>query len=71
MFIWSKIKFKHLGEQGVTRLKYDYDTGRFAQTTAFDKSNWLTENVKQQVMTYNEPEKKDFTWERDENTPPF
>lgn len=68
---WSKIKFKHLGDQGVTKLKYDYETGRFAPTTSFDKSNWLTENVQQQVMNYTEPDKKDFSWERDENTPPF
>ena len=32
---WSKIKFKHLGEQGQTKMEYDYDTGRFAPTTNF------------------------------------
>jgi len=66
---WSKIKFKHLGEQGVTKLEYDYDTGRFAPTQVFDKTNWLIKNVQQQVMDYTEPDKTDFEWERRDNVP--
>lgn len=62
---WSKIKFKHLGEQGKTDLQYDYETGRF-YTAAPNKSNWLTENVQQAIINYSEQ-----SWERDENTPPF
>lgn len=66
---WSKIKFKHLGEQGATKLEYDYETGRFAPTQVFDKTNWLIKNVQQQVMDYTEPDKKDFEWERRDNIP--
>ena len=27
---WQKIKFKHLGEQGISNVKYNYNNGRFA-----------------------------------------
>jgi len=66
---WSKIKFKHLGEQGATKLEYDYETGRFAPTQVFDKTNWLIKNVQQQVMDYTETDKTEFEWERRDNVP--
>ena len=37
----QKIKYKHLGEQGIIDLKYDYDTGRFNPGAGCDLSNWL------------------------------
>lgn len=37
----QKIKYKHLGEQGIIDLKYDYDTGRFNPGAGCDMSNWL------------------------------
>lgn len=42
---WQKIKFKHLGSQGVTETKYNYVNGRFEPKNStvdiWDKSNWL------------------------------
>jgi len=40
---WKKIKFKHLGEQGISELKYNYNNGRFETGTVdyWDNSNWL------------------------------
>jgi twinkle protein len=37
----QKVKYKHLGEQGIIDLKYDYDTGRFNPGSGCDLSNWL------------------------------
>jgi len=37
----QKIKYKHLGEQGIIELKYDFENGRFNPFAGFDKSNWL------------------------------
>lgn len=42
---WQKIKFKHLGEQGVSDLRYNYNNGRFenrnTDINGWDNSNWL------------------------------
>ena len=41
---WQKIKFKNLGEQGVSELRYNYINGRFENRGAidyWDNSNWL------------------------------
>lgn len=45
---FQKIKFKHLGEQGVSELKYNYNNGRFETGTvdSWDNSNWLVKDVK-------------------------
>ena len=40
---FQKIKFKHLGKQGIISLNYDYVTGRFNQAGR-DMSNWLIPN---------------------------
>lgn len=40
---FQKIKFKHLGKQGIISLNYDYVTGRFNQAGR-DMSNWLITN---------------------------
>ena len=37
---FQKIKYKHLGRQGIISLNYDYITGRFSQS-GNDNSNWL------------------------------
>ena len=45
---WQKIKFKHLGEQGVSELSYDYITGRYVRRgSAFDHTNWLTDPIRE------------------------
>jgi len=44
---WQKIKFKHLGEQGITELKYNYNNGRFepgTDVTTWDNTNWLVKD---------------------------
>lgn len=55
---WQKIKFKHLGEQGVSELSYNYNNGRFEKRTAidyWDNTNWLVkgaENNTKEVEFY-------------------
>lgn len=43
---WQKIKFKHLGEQGVSQLTYNVNNGRYESfeeaNKGWDNSNWLT-----------------------------
>lgn len=49
---FQKIKYKHLGKQGIINLNYDYITGRFNQSGE-DKSNWLIKEVeKEEVNDY-------------------
>lgn len=38
---WQKIKFKHLGKQGVSELDYNFINGRFDPAGVFDNTNWL------------------------------
>jgi twinkle protein len=42
---WQKIKFKHLGQQGITEMKYNYNNGRFEEDYKsidnWDNSCWL------------------------------
>lgn len=50
---WQKIKFKHLGEQGISELKYNYINGRFETGVVdyWDNSNWLIkEDAEENVM---------------------
>jgi twinkle protein len=58
---FQKIKYKHLGKQGIISLNYDYETGRFNQSGA-DKSNWLIPTKKEmieQINFYDEPREKE------------
>ena len=48
---FQKIKYKHLGKQGIISLNYDYDTGRFNQL-GNDKSNWLSDAVSNEINFY-------------------
>ena len=66
---FQKIKYKHLGQQGVVNLKYDYDTGRFNPGVGCDLSNWLIPEQVYQPIAID----RQF-WEEDNNdneTPPF
>lgn len=56
----QKIKYKHLGEQGIIDLNYDYITGRFNQGGR-DLSNWLVPEEAKQIDLY----------ETDKNEAPF
>jgi twinkle protein len=58
---FQKIKYKHLGKQGVIHLNYDYITGRFAQA-GNDMSNWLIKTepeIEQTMINYYEPRKEE------------
>lgn len=48
---FQKIKYKHLGKQGIINMNYDYITGRFNQCGE-DKSNWLNKTVETQIDFY-------------------
>jgi twinkle protein len=52
---FQKIKYKHLGKQGIISLDYDYITGRFNKGGR-DQSNWLIEDTEQTVLDYYEPQ---------------
>jgi twinkle protein len=44
---WQKIKFKNLGEQGVSELVYNYTNGRFEPRSSidnWDNSNWIVKS---------------------------
>lgn len=59
---WQKIKFKHLGEQGITELKYNYNNGRFEPSTiqidGWDNTNWIVKSISSN--------KDEFSWEMTE-----
>lgn len=66
---WQKIKFKNLGEQGMSDLRYNYNNGRFEGTeydvNSWDNSNWIEPKkkpIRVQIETnfYNEAAEKDF-----------
>ena len=57
---FQKIKYKHLGNPGVTNLYYDYETGRFNSGAGSDKSNWLVKEAESIEL-----------WEKDTNEPGF
>ena len=48
---FQKIKFKNLGEQGISELKYNYINGRFEpkneSNKEWDNSNWLISDIKE------------------------
>jgi len=55
---FQKIKYKHLGKQGIVHLNYDYITGRFNQL-GDDKSNWLVRDAEQITIDYYEPKSEE------------
>jgi twinkle protein len=59
---FQKIKFKHLGEQGIVHLNYDYKSGRFDVMNP-DKSNWIDKEYVQNNL--------DLYGSVDEEEPPF
>lgn len=62
---WQKIKFKNLGEQGVSELRYNYVNGRYDRREAidyWDNSNWLVK--KTEPAPSNE-----FDWDTQEEVP--
>jgi len=61
---WQKIKFKYLGEPGVSELNYNYINGRFQATTAWENSNWLSKTVEQKILSYD-------NWQKDDKESPF
>lgn len=69
---WQKIKFKHLGKQGITDMKYNYGNGRFepknSDITMWDNSCWLTNNEQQLKI---EPNSMFWYEKNEEETIPF
>lgn len=51
-----KVKFKHLGKQGVVEMNYNYNNGRYepieGDVNSWDNSNWLS-NEKQETINFN------------------
>lgn len=65
--LFQKIKYKHLGKQGIISLNYDYETGRFNQAGR-DLSNWL---VKDEQIQYEQQAIIDYFEPRRNEEPPF
>jgi len=61
---FQKIKYKHLGKQGIISLNYDYETGRFNQA-GNDQSNWLVPETSSNINVNLD------IWEKDDNEPNF
>lgn len=59
----QKVKFKHLGGQGIAKLRYNYNNGRYetrrADVNHWDNSNWLIESNEVENNWY-DYESKDF-----------
>lgn len=55
---FQKIKYKHLGKQGIINLNYDYETGRFSQS-GNDKSNWLIPTKEEIQINFYETDKNE------------
>jgi twinkle protein len=58
--LWQKVKFKHLGSQGISNMRYNYTNGRFEQDFGdyWDNSNWLIPHYKQSQLNFSEVEQK-------------
>jgi twinkle protein len=63
----QKVKYKHLGEQGIIDLKYDYETGRFNPGKECDLSNWLDKTMQYEIPRIDQIKEFEF----DKRTPPF
>jgi len=44
---WQKIKFKHLGTQGVSQLEYNYKNGRFFTGSNYNSDDWIASGIKE------------------------
>lgn len=56
---WQKIKFKHLGKQGSTQMRYNYNNGRFEENMntidVWDNSSWINSGAQpENTMPINE-----------------
>ena len=58
----QKIKYKHLGTQGIVDLYYDFVNGRFNPGLGCDNSNWLVSETQSEI---------DINLNFDNNEPPF
>lgn len=62
---WQKFRFKHLGTHGISRVKYNYNNGRFesdADVLHWDNTNWLvkeTEKTAENTINWYEKDGKD------------
>lgn len=67
----QKIKYKHLGEQAVVELRYDYESGRFNNYEKMDSSNWLIKNEEGELQDENRRRDDDLFRELDREECPF
>ena len=49
---WQKIKFKYLGEPGISALSYNHQNGRFQEKGNWNNKNWLVESTEQSIIHY-------------------
>lgn len=71
---WQKVKFKHLGSQGVSKHMYNYKNGRLESITSeginsWDNSNWLVDNTNSVTETIDEFENDEIKFNNDEQYP--
>lgn len=57
---WKKIKYKHLGKQGISELMYNYNNGRFEDKSLgdvhkWDNSNWLIKKLEHEPIENFDP----------------
>lgn len=50
---WQKIKFKHLGMQGVSNLNYNINNGRFEVDGYYDNTDWIDGSINENVIQAN------------------
>lgn len=64
----QKMKYEHLGAQGMVELRYNMNNGRFNnQYGDWDNSNWLIPTTEQPVINYSEPLRN----QEEDEEPPF
>lgn len=51
---WQKIKFKHLGMQGVSNLDYNMNNGRFDHNMNYDNTDWISGSITNSVIQSND-----------------
>lgn len=71
---WQKIRFKHLGEQGMSELRYNYNNGRFeprVDVNQWDNSCWLKPQIEVQEFNQKKENNEVFDGTTRTDRPPF
>jgi twinkle protein len=70
----QKIKYDHLGKQGMVEVKYNMNSSRFNDLYGdYDNSNWLLPKEPQSAINYSEPLKlqPNYNFDKNEKTEPY